>query len=194
MLRLRHLNLDKAVNQFLQNVEGLSRAPLITDDDMLRLWGEEVMDNLCALSDYNKKEKVCSNCAKSCCPLVHCEFYYPGFSQCPIFPYRPAICRMHFCERFTVSDISFIREFADIFLNSLLEAVNQRIPMVEFLDSPPLTKYAPDLVTRVSGWIEAFKEGRLDEPSALNFIQAEAGKFISPSKTAALNIPLPAGK
>jgi hypothetical protein len=183
MLRLRHLNMDTAVSRFVKNVEELKRLPLVTDEDKLLIWGEEVIESIAELSRFNQEDKVCQRCAQSCCPLVHCELYFPGFSRCPIFPYRPAICRMHFCQGFAVNDLSFIREFADIYLNSLLEAKLNGSRKVDLFDSPPLGKYAPQLVSAAAPAIKAFQEGRLDEAAALNLIQGEAARFLSPAES-----------
>ena len=34
MLKIRHLNIDRAINTFLENVEKLSYLPFITDSEM----------------------------------------------------------------------------------------------------------------------------------------------------------------
>ena len=180
MIGIRHLNIDKAINTFLKNVEKLSRLPFITDEEMTLVYGEEVTENLIQLANYSRKEKVCSNCASKCCPLVKCELYYPGFSQCPIYPYRPALCRMHFCEQFPLGDISFVREFADIFLNSLIEARQQGNTKVLLFDAPPLAKQVPKLVATVIPWIDAVKLGTLNEASARALIQAAIEKYRIP--------------
>lgn len=177
MIRLRHLNLDRAVSRFLKRVESLSRLPLITDAEMLDLYGEEVTVSAGELAKYNREAGICSNCAKRCCLMVRCELYDTRFSRCPIHNYRPAICRMHFCEKFAVDDPSFIREFADVYINSLLEAKLENSRKVDLFDSPPLSRYAPELVTAVTPWLDEFKESRLDEASALQRIQEEAEKF-----------------
>ena len=188
MLRLRHLNMDKAVSRFVNNIEELTRLPLISDDDMLLVWGEDIAESIAELSRFNQQESICQSCKKSCCPLVHCELYFAGFSECPIFPFRPAICRMHFCERFAVSDISFVREFADIYLNSLLEAKLNGSKNVDLFDSPPLAKYASQLVAAAIPKIKAFQEGRADEASTLKLIRAEAASFLTPTEAVGQNL------
>jgi hypothetical protein len=188
MLRLRHLNMDKAVSRFVKNIEGLRHLPLITDDDMFLIWGEEVAESIAELSRFNQQENVCGTCKKSCCPLVHCELYYPSFSQCPIFPFRPAICRMHFCERFAVNDISFVREFADIYLNSLLEAKLNGSKKVDLFDCPPLAKYAPQLIAASIPKIRTFQEGHTDEASTLKLIRVDASAFLTPTDAISQNL------
>jgi len=172
--------MDKAIARFVQNVEGLTRLPLVTDQDMFFIWGEEVIESLYQLSIFNQKENICGACKMSCCPSVHCELYYPGFSECPIFPLRPPICRMHYCKRFAVNDISFVKEFGDIFLNSLLEAKIAGSKKADLFDSPPLSRFAPQLVDASRPWLEAFREGQIDEQSALKSIRQKAESFLTP--------------
>jgi hypothetical protein len=39
MVKIRHLNIDKAINTFLENVENLSHLPFITDSEMTLVYG-----------------------------------------------------------------------------------------------------------------------------------------------------------
>jgi hypothetical protein len=185
LYRLQHLNLDKAVSRFLANADGLSRLPLMTDAEMLQIYGQEVMESSQEMANYNRQAQICLNCEKRCCLLVHCELYDTGFSQCPVYDYRPAICRMHFCDKFAIVNNSFVREFADVYINCLLEAKLEGSTKVDLFDSPPLSKYAPQFLAAVSPFLNAFKAGKLNEAAALQSINTEAEKFRTPS--AALN-------
>ena len=177
MYRLRHLNLDQAVDRFVSQVETLTRLPFMTDAEMLLVYGEEVVESAGVLSLYNRDTRVCLDCAKRCCLTVHCELYDAGFSRCPVFEYRPAICRMHFCEKFTIGDRSFISEFADVYLNSLLEAKLQGSRKVDFFDSPPFSRYAPEFIAAISPFLDAFRKGLSEESETIKLIQAEADRF-----------------
>lgn len=177
ILKIRHLNIDKAINRFLANVESVDHLPMVTDEDVSLLYGEEVAQSLEDLALYNKHSNICQDCSNKCCPLVNCELYHPSFSQCPIYPYRPAICRMHFCEKFPIGDISFIREFADIFLNSLIEARHQGSLKALLFDCPPLIEIAPGLVNALSPWITAVKAGIINESRARSSICSEVEKL-----------------
>jgi hypothetical protein len=42
---------------------------------------------------------VCRDFGDECCRRIKCEFYSQQFGSCPIFEYRPAKCRLYFCER-----------------------------------------------------------------------------------------------
>jgi len=177
MYRLRHLNMDRAISRFLKNVEALSRLPFLTDADMLMIYGEEVMEASAEMDRINRENGICTRCTKRCCPLVHCELYDTGFSRCPVYIYRPAICRMHFCDKFAVGDSSFVREFADIYINALLEAKLEGSLKVDLFDSPPLSRFAPDFLAAVTPCLNAFRAGNLSETEAMYIINKEAEKF-----------------
>jgi hypothetical protein len=178
LCRIRHLNIDRAIERFLANVDKLEHLPFITDEEIASLYGEQVAESLAVLAMYNQKEKICQKCDHKCCPLVNCELYLPQFSQCPIYPYRPALCRMHFCDHFPVEDISFIREFADIFLNSLIEAKQAGKQKVNLFDCPPLGKQVPEFVRQVLPLVEAVKTGNFQEAPARDLIMAELEKYL----------------
>lgn len=42
---------------------------------------------------------ICRDCGGECCRRIRCEFYSGRFPACPIFDYRPAKCRLYFCQR-----------------------------------------------------------------------------------------------
>lgn len=44
-------------------------------------------------------EGICRECGGECCRRIKCEFYSEKFPACPIFEYRPAKCRLYFCEK-----------------------------------------------------------------------------------------------
>ena len=171
------MDIDKAKNNFLRNFERLSRLPLITDDEMQQLFGEEVKSALSELECYDQQEKLCAHCISRCCLLVDCELYTPELSCCPIHSFRPLLCRMHFCNRFALAYPSFVKEIGDIFLESLLAAERQNKKKAALFDSPPLGQYAPELVAAITSLIVDFKKGRLDDSSALEMIQAEVEHY-----------------
>jgi hypothetical protein len=179
VLKIRHLNIDKAISRFVSNVDSLRRLPFITDGEMAVVYGEEVVESVNDLASYNAEANLCATCAQKCCPMVKCELYLSEFSQCPIHAYRPALCRMHFCESFPVGDVSFVREFADIFLNGLIEAKRQGSQKVELFDSPPISRHAPELVKACAAWIEAVKSGQMNEAAARALILTEVEKYRS---------------
>jgi hypothetical protein len=88
---------------------------------------------------------------------------------------------MHYCKRFAVNDISFVKEFGDIFLNSLLEAKIVGSKKADLFDSPPLSRFAPQLVNATQPLIVSFREGQIDEKSALKSIRQKAESFLTPA-------------
>ena len=171
-----HLDINRAVANFLKHFEGLSRLPLISDAEMLRLFGPEVIAGLAELERYNSQEKLCQECTARCCRLVDCELYAPDLGRCPIYSYRPVLCRMHFCQNFVPRYGALVKEAGDIFLESLLAAEKINGRRARFFDSPPLVQLVPRLVEEVLARISAVREKRLDEPSALKQIEAEIEK------------------
>lgn len=177
---MRHLNMGKAIDRFVASVGSLSRLPLMTDADMLQVYGTEVMESSAEMVKLNHEAGICSKCTKRCCPLVRCELYDASFSQCPVYDYRPAICRMHFCDKFSLEDSSFVKEYADIYINSLLEAKLEGSLKVDLFDSPPFVRYAPGFLATVKPYLDSFKTGSLKETEALRLINVEAEQFRTP--------------
>jgi len=91
------------------------------DVEMELLYGEELSVAVKELERYDHEEKLCSTCISRCCPMVKCELYSPVLSRCPIWPYRPVLCRMHFCNKFVGSYGLLVKDIGDIFLDGLLE-------------------------------------------------------------------------
>ena len=171
-----HLDVDRAVASFLKHFEGLSRLPLISDAEMLRLFGQEVIAGLAEMEAYNRREKLCQDCAARCCRLVDCELYAPDFGRCPIYSRRPVLCRMHFCQKFVPRYGTLVKEAGDVFLESLLAAEKIDGRRARFFDSPPLFQLVPRMVEEVMDCISSVREKGLDEPSALKQIEAEIEK------------------
>jgi hypothetical protein len=179
---VRHLDVAKAVNTFLENFENLSHLPLITDTEMDRLFGQEVQAGLAELERYNRQGNVCRNCPSKCCRLVDCELFAPELTQCPVYPLRPVLCRMHFCHQFDTEYKTLVKETGDVFIESLLAAERRASRKARFFDCPPLSQLAPGLVTAITPLIKAFREGRLKEAAALDLIQAETSKYMLSKK------------
>jgi hypothetical protein len=168
---------EKAVNEFLQHIDRLVRLPLITDAEMDCLYGEEMAAAVAWLDNFNRQEKMCEHCQSRCCQTSGCELYAPQFRQCPIYDFRPVVCRLHFCRRFNERQNSLIREITDIFFDSLSTVERQGNAKVRVFDCPPLTRTAPGLVAVVSPWVNAVREGRLDPEYAARLIYQQAQKY-----------------
>jgi hypothetical protein len=172
-----HLDITGAVNCFLGNFESLSCLPFLTDAEMERLYGPEFAAALAELDLYNRQEKLCQKCTNRCCCLVKCEFYSPELSCCPVQSFRPALCRMHFCNQFAAAFGPLVKEIGDVFLESLLAAGKINGQKADLFDSPALGPLVPALVASISALLNAVKEGRLEEASARELIQTEIESY-----------------
>lgn len=173
----RHLDVTKEAENFLKYFERLSSLPLLTDAEVASLFGNGVISVLEELDRYNTREKLCACCSRRCCLLVDCELYTPELSTCPIQSYRPLLCRMHFCNQFTLVYPVQVKEMGDIFLESVLAAEHLDKNKAAFFDAPPLKRFTPDLVNAIECLLADFKKGLLDEPSVLKLIQAELNLY-----------------
>jgi len=170
----------KAINSFLEYVDKLKRLPLITDSEILQLFGEEVTTTVAEIDRFNREGQICPNCQNRCCPVAGCELYAPEFGQCPIFEFRPVLCRLHFCHRFNDVGRSMVIELGDIFFDSLLAGEQNGNDRVRLFESPPLAKHAPGLILATAPWVDAVRKGSLNPEYARELIYLEAEKYTLP--------------
>lgn len=175
------MNKAKSIQTFLERVEQLTRLPLITDAEMNTLYGGEVTAALDGLAHLNEKEQFCQNCQTRCCPAVKCELYASQFNHCPIYEFRPPICRLHYCHRFFANGDTLLKELSDIFFDSLLTAERLSSSKVRLFDCPPLTICCPDLVTATAQWMNSARDGTLDPEEGIRLIRQEAEKYRIPT-------------
>ena len=174
------MNKERAVASFLEHVEQLSRLPLITDSEMDKLYGEEVAAAVAEMDRVNQEEQICLQCQSRCCPVCGCELYAPQFVQCPIYSYRPVLCRLHFCHRFNEAGRSVVMELGDIFFDSLLAAEQAGSDKVRLFESPPLVRHATGLITATAPLVDAVMSNNLDPEHARRLINQEAEKYQTP--------------
>ena len=174
------MNKEKAVASFMEHVEQLSRLPLITDSEMDELYGEEVAAAVAEMDRVNREEQICLQCQSRCCPACGCELYAPQFGQCPIYDFRPALCRLHFCHRFNTAGRSAVMELGDIFFDSLSAAEQAGSDKVRLFESPPLAESASGLTTVTAPLVDAVRKDSLDAEHARRLISQEAEKYQTP--------------
>jgi hypothetical protein len=167
----QRLDVSSAVSNFLKNFESLSCLPLITDAEMSRLFGEEVTLAIAELEVFNRKEQLCRRCTNRCCQLVNCELYSHKFSGCPIYDFRPLLCRMHFCRNFPPECSASIRDLGDIFLDSLISIERRDNKKARLFDSPSFKNCAPELAAKITPLINVFEAGSLDEISVRQLLR-----------------------
>jgi len=68
-----------------------------TDAEFEAAFGAQAAEAVSMLSKH--AGIICRDCGGDCCRRIKCEFYSGRFPTCPIFAYRPAKCRLYFCER-----------------------------------------------------------------------------------------------
>lgn len=174
------MNKKKAVTRFIKHVEQLSRLPLITDSEIDKLYGEEVAAAVAEIDRINQKEQICLQCSSRCCLACGCELYTPQFDQCPIYNFRPVLCRLHFCHRFNEAGRSVIVELGDIFFDSLSAAEQVGSDKVRLFESPPLAIHAAGLIKVTAPLADAVRKGNLDPEHARKLIVQEAAKYQTP--------------
>jgi hypothetical protein len=79
------------------NSEGQGSRVFYTDAEFAVSFGAQAVGAIKMLSKY--AGGICRDCGGECCRRIRCEFYSGRFPTCPIFDYRPAKCRLYFCER-----------------------------------------------------------------------------------------------
>ena len=164
----------------MKHIGQLSRLPLITDSEMDTLYGGEVTAAVAKMDYVNRYEQICLNCPSRCCPICGCELYAPQFGQCPIYDFRPVLCRLHFCHRFNTAGRSIVMELGDIFFDSLSAAEQAGSDKVRLFESPPLERHATGLITTTAPLIDGVKKGNLDPERARKQISQEAEKYQTP--------------
>ncbi len=185
------MNKEKAVARFMENVGQLSRLPLITDSEIYQLYGEEVAAAVAEMDHANHEEQVCLQCQNRCCPACGCELYASKFGQCPIYDFRPVLCRLHFCHRFNTAGRSVVVELGDIFFDSLSAAEQAGIDKVRLFESPPLAGHAFGLTTATAPLVDAVRRGSLDPEHARRLINQEAEKYQTPRIRSASTVAKP---
>jgi hypothetical protein len=167
----------RAIEIFQEQLEQMTRLPLITDAEMDALFGEEMKAAVDKLACLEQEKHLCRDCQKRCCPAVKCELYAPQFPRCPIHEFRPPICRLHYCHRFFEDDDTLLKEMSDVFFDCLLTADRCGSGRVRYFDTPPLARCCPALVAKVEPWIKAVKEGTLDSVEGLKLINEVAASY-----------------
>ncbi len=167
---------DKAIESFLRHAEELAHLSLVTDSELLKLYGEEVVAAITELEESGREEDVCLRCGGQCCRDIGCELYAPQFDRCPIYEFRPIACRLHFCHRFDASARSLVLALRDVFLGSLTAIESRTGEALTALDSPPLAGCLPEFAAAVVPWIEEVRCGLLSPERARKLILKEARK------------------
>jgi hypothetical protein len=90
------------------NSENPKPRVFLTDSEFEATFGSQAAEATRMLSQH--AAVVCRECGGECCRRIKCEFYSVLFGSCPIFEYRPAKCRLYFCERILENEALSERE------------------------------------------------------------------------------------
>lgn len=123
----------KAFQSFCAHVSTLPLFPFITEDEMRRLFGEEMASALEWLEEVNRSKDICGGCGGKCCQEMQCELYAPSYGGCPIYEYRPVLCRLNYCAQFGAENKSLVLGLRDVGVEaiSLLEADDPTAAAIE---------------------------------------------------------------
>ncbi len=173
---------QRAVDVFLTRINGLSRLPLISDEEIRGLYGGEVAEMVAELGRANEAEGICRDCGGKCCATCGCELYSGRFDWCPIHAYRPVVCRLHFCHRFEAVNDRAVIDLGDVFFDGLLAAEGRSAErgddtLVRLFDSPPLARNAPQLTATAAGWMSDLEAGVLNPKQVTRLLRRVAAKF-----------------
>ena len=142
-----------------------------TDSEFESAFGAQAADATRMLSKH--AATICRDCGGDCCRRIKCEFYSNRFSICPIFEYRPAKCRLYFCERILENEALSNRELEilDQPARELSDALKRGWGIGIFIEPPVrvgekswLTSLGID--TEVGAIIKSLENGRIDTESA----------------------------
>lgn len=156
------MNKEKAISNFLTRSHQFGQLLFVTDEELGRLFGEELTATVTRLEQYDNQESECLKCRGSCCLDIGCELYLPQFGRCPIRDFRPIPCRLHFCHHFDPMDRSLVLELRDVFLGIFTFAESHNSAIFGLLDTPPLARSSAEFVTAVSPSVMAIENGSLD--------------------------------
>jgi hypothetical protein len=172
-----------AVASFQRELPRLRYLPLIADAEMEWLYGAEVQATLAELESYNLRQRVCAECAYRCCLRVKCEFYDDRFTRCLVTNYRPALCRLHFCERYGLENAALGRALGDIYLEGLL-AVKESVPATALLfDCPAFDWASPAVNNLISPLVEDLRNRKIGEEEAFQMIQHKIEEYFNSPKS-----------
>ena len=119
------------------------QTPFITDFEFTQLVSAEILPAITALAQDEGARQTCLSCGGRCCREIECGFFSREFSLCPIFEYRPAKCRFHFCPDLLYSDAlaDTTKQLLDLQFEKLSEVIkNEFLNQVFGSPQPPAAK------------------------------------------------------
>ena len=153
------------------STEGHRPQVFLKDAEFEASFGAQAAEAVKMLSKF--AEGICRECGGECCRRITCEFHSDRFPTCPIFEYRPAKCRLYFCERILENDAlsDTEREMLNRPARELSEALKNGWGLGIFIEPPVkvgdkswLTELGID--TEVAAVVDLLGKGAIDADSA----------------------------
>jgi hypothetical protein len=164
-------DVNTAIEYFLAGFQNLKFLPFIADAEAERLFGPAVTAALVDLDDYNRQKHICRQCQSHCCLLVRCELYDARFSGCAVVSLRPALCRLHFCDKFKADYEPLIKILGDIYLESLLAAAKIDSSLADMFDCPTFLPLAPHLVSLINPVLDMARSAQMTQENAFQEVK-----------------------
>jgi len=153
------------------NSDNLRRNIFITDGEFEILFGAQIAKAKRVLDQY--AGEICAACGGECCERTGCGFHSVRFDCCPIYEWRPAKCRLYYCERVLESELLTQQERQLLGERAMnLSQILSYSCGFEILLQPPIRIVEKDwLVTlglhgQVTKIVQAFENGELEANSA----------------------------
>ena len=151
----------------------------MTDKEFETIFGEDIAGAARILDQY--ANRVCQTCGGECCRRIGCEFYSPRFKACPIHEFRPAKCRLYFCDRVLENDslTAEEREMISAPVKDLSAVLRQVWGLSIFLEPPVKVGEKSWLALlgvedRVKLIVQAFENGDMDCEDTLGSRMADS--------------------
>ncbi|HSW57000.1 MAG TPA: hypothetical protein VLH15_01200 [Dehalococcoidales bacterium] len=159
-----------AVACFLANFKKIRHLPFVADNEVEVLFGSQVAETLTELDEYNRLQEICLRCSSRCCQRIKCELYDARFSACPVVNWRPALCRMHYCEAFNPIFAIQVKILGDIYLESLIAAAGIDPDTAGGFDCPTFSPLVPDFISEISPVLANLRDGKTPVEEAIRQI------------------------
>ena len=171
------MNTERAIENLIANLDRFPQLPFITDLELSQLFGQEVIQAIKFLEGINREHLICSACGGKCCQQMGCELFDEAFGECPVYEYRPVLCRLHYCEKFGDDQESLIRGLLDIFVRgvSRLETKHGAIPAIElnmllYSSCRQPGEPGPPLIEDIGHIVAPLKSGEADREKVLTML------------------------
>jgi hypothetical protein len=165
-------------------LDNLRKYIFVTDREFEVFFGAQIAKVKRVLDRY--AGEICAACGGECCQRAGCGFYSVRFDSCPIYKWRPAKCRLYYCERVLESELltQQERQLLGQRATSLSRILSYSCGF-EILLQPPIRIVEKDwlatlgLEEQVNRIIQAFEDGELDDVSAKANLRSLVQRFRS---------------